>query len=144
MLSRQAGSRNGRSQTLEMDEEQASAGVRIGCCLVEWTASGCPACARMDRVPTIAQSRRYRAKHRFAPDCRTWTLRALLDPGHELRRFSEECGLQEQLVGETGFEPATARPPAGTIQAYRWCFGGVKAIAVGLSWPRLRSICSPD
>ena len=30
------------------------------------------------------------------------------------------------MIGETGFEPATARPPAGAIQAYPLLFGALE------------------
>jgi hypothetical protein len=36
--------------------------------------------------------------------------------------------MQDLRVGETGFEPATARPPAGTIQLRRLGFGRVERL----------------
>ena len=35
---------------------------------------------------------------------------------------------REFVIGETGFEPATARPPAGAIQAYPVLFGALEPI----------------
>src|SRR5215203_716902 len=47
-------------------------------------------------------------------------------------------------IGETGFEPATARPPAGTIWLPRTGSRGVERLRVGRSCPQLRSLCTPD
>src|SRR3954470_5150468 len=47
-------------------------------------------------------------------------------------------------IGETGFEPATARPPAGTFWLSGVELGGVERLRVGRSWPQLRSLCTPD
>ncbi len=46
---------------------------------------------------------------------------------------------REIVIGETGFEPATARPPAGAIQTYRVRFRS-EAGSVVLSCAYLRSI----
>src|SRR5689334_25301058 len=46
-------------------------------------------------------------------DCRNCSRNAPFVPRH---RALEHRHLQDLLVGETGFEPATARPPAGAIQ----------------------------
>jgi hypothetical protein len=52
--------------------------------------------------------------------------------------------LQGDSIGETGFEPATARPPAGRF----WLRGSrsscLERFRVVLSWARLRSIWTPD
>ena len=44
---------------------------------------------------------------------------APLHPVTPLRYLQEQCDLQRILVGETGFEPATARPPAGCATRLR-------------------------
>ena len=54
------------------------------------------------------------------------------------------CDLQGVSIGETGFEPATARPPAGRIQPPGRGFGGLERPRVARSWPQLRSLCTPD
>jgi hypothetical protein len=41
-------------------------------------------------------------------------------------RELEHRDFQDFRVGETGFEPATARPPAGAIQLRGLAFGGVE------------------
>jgi hypothetical protein len=40
-----------------------------------------------------------------------------------MHRTSAYRTLQGFVIGETGFKPATARPPAGTIQAYTELLG---------------------
>ena len=65
----------------------------------------------------------------------------------ERRTTSDELlrrDLQDVPVGETGFEPATARPPAGRIQARPRGFGWLERVGVVLSWGQLRSIWTPD
>src|SRR6476646_7832206 len=49
-----------------------------------------------------------------------------IGPETPLHRFGEQRHLQETSIGETGFEPATARPPAGTIQACGLTLGAVE------------------
>jgi hypothetical protein len=48
-----------------------------------------------------------------------------IDPQH---RELEHRYLQDLLVGETGFEPATARPPAGAIRLPGVAFGDVERL----------------
>ena len=43
---------------------------------------------------------------------------------HRAAEYRSEQGLS--VIGETGFEPATARPPAGAIQAHPLRFGALK------------------
>jgi hypothetical protein len=52
--------------------------------------------------------------------------------------------LQDVLVGETGFEPATARPPAGRIGLIRTRFRRCRAVRADLSCGWLRSVWTPD
>jgi hypothetical protein len=61
-----------------------------------------------------------------------------------LHRHTVYRYLQCVRVGETGFEPATARPPAGSIWLTEVGFGGVVRLRAGRSCPQLRSLCTPD
>ena len=62
-------------------------------------------------------------------------------PPRGLRRH---VGQNLQRSGETGFEPATARPPAGAIWLRGAVSGGVERLRVGRSCPQWRSLCTPD
>jgi hypothetical protein len=99
---------------------------------------------RSDRVRTSAREPRRGAIHQLPLDRGTWTPGSELDPAKPLRRQQEQYDYQALPVGETGFEPATARPPAGTMRLPRAGSRGVERLRVGRSWPQLRSLCTPD
>jgi hypothetical protein len=81
------------------------------------------------RVRTSTRSRRHGAKHRFSLDRRNWTPRDQLVPAAPLHHSGAQRDLQDFYLGETGFEPAAARPPAGTK---RFC--GVRFSADEPKW----------
>ena len=65
------------------------------------------------------------------------------DGPRALHRFAVMRHLQALRIGETGFEPATARPPARPIPFCEAPFGGVERRGA-LSCAQLRSLCTPD
>jgi len=72
-----------------MDEEQASAGVDSTVASRREPRLDARACARLDRVRTIARNRRYSAKHRFLVRVRNLDPSARLNPGQPLRRLEK-------------------------------------------------------
>jgi hypothetical protein len=91
-----------RLLTRGVDRDRMCAFVR------EWTG-----CAQSPGVDTTAPRTVSR------PIAETGPRGSNLDPAQPLRRFEEEHDLQDVRVGETGFEPATARPPAGCATRLR-------------------------
>jgi hypothetical protein len=123
-------------ETPARDEEQASAGVDSTVASRREPRLDARACARLDRVRTIARNRRYSAKHRFSPDCRNWPLKGPIRPGPSLRRFSKDRDLQDF---ESGRQDLNLRPP-GPQPEGSGCVGADQPSRAGSSCPELVSV----
>src|SRR5215208_2869899 len=79
-------------------------------------------CEQASASDVVASYTGFRSISEIGPE------RPQLNPAKPLHCSEELRDLQEVRVGETGFEPATARPPAGAIQAYPVRFGWLERV----------------